>query len=36
MLVYDPAKRISAVRALQHPYFNSIRATPNENQTLNA
>jgi hypothetical protein len=24
MLVYDPAKRISAKRALQHPFFNNM------------
>ena len=37
MLRYDPAKRISAVRALQHPYFNSIRVNGgNENQAVNA
>jgi hypothetical protein len=24
MLVYDPAKRIHAVQALEHPYFNSL------------
>jgi cyclin-dependent kinase len=24
MLVYDPAKRIHAVQALDHPYFNSL------------
>lgn len=27
MLIYDPASRISAKRALQHPYFASITAT---------
>jgi hypothetical protein len=38
MLIYDPAKRISAVRAMQHPYFDSIRAASaaNENQMMNA
>jgi len=37
MLRYDPAKRISAVRALQHPFFNSIRVNGgNENQPVNA
>jgi serine/threonine protein kinase len=26
MLIYDPGKRISAKRALEHPYFDDVRA----------
>lgn len=28
MLDYDPRKRITAAQALQHPYFDDLRATP--------
>ncbi len=30
MLQYDPKKRISAVEALKHPYFDSLRPNVND------
>lgn len=31
MLVYDPAGRISAKQACNHPYFENLETVPNNN-----
>ena len=34
MLIYDPGKRISAKRALDHPYFYELRRQQGEPENL--
>ena len=36
MLVYEPAKRISAREALKHPYFNELNFKAKQVQQLQA